>query len=82
MPASPEKTKKPAPKKPPEKEPAEESHPWKYMCIRADVHARLDEQRRIRAQRLGFKLSWTKFFVLLAEDLERAERKFGEGVEA
>ena len=45
---------------------------WKYMCIRSDVHSRLDEQRRKRAGQLGFdKLSWTKFFVLLAEDLER-----------
>jgi hypothetical protein len=76
MPANPAKTKRPAPKAP--ETPVDDKAPlWKYMCIRSDVHSRLDEQRRKRAQQLGFKLSWTKFFVLLAEDLERKSAEEG-----
>lgn len=47
---------------------------WKYMCVRGDVHKRLDEQRRRRAEKIGFKLSWTKFFALLADDLEKHDK--------
>lgn len=47
---------------------------WKYMCIRGDVHGRLDRQRRRRAGKMGFKLSWTKFFTLVVDDLEKLER--------
>lgn len=45
---------------------------WKYMCIRSDVHARLDLQRKRKAAEVGFKLSWTKFFTILADGLERS----------
>lgn len=46
---------------------------WKYMCIRSDVHARLDRDRLKRAQAAGFKLSWNKYFILLANELDQAE---------
>lgn len=73
MPANPARTKKPPPQKLPEKPVEEKSQPWKYMCIRTDIHSRLDEQRQKRAESLGFrKLSWTQFFALLADDLEKA----------
>lgn len=71
MPANPARTKKQPPKVP-EALLDDKSPLWKYMCIRSDVHSRLDLQRQKRAEKLGFdKLSWTKFFVLLAEDLEK-----------
>jgi hypothetical protein len=56
-----------------DKPPLDAIKAWKYMCVRGDVHARLDRQRRRRAGKVGFKLSWTKFFVLLADDMEKLE---------
>lgn len=48
---------------------------WKYMCIRKDVSARLDKQRTRMAKKLGFKLSWTKFFSIVSEKLETLDIK-------
>lgn len=76
MPAHPAKVSKPAPQKVAPKLPEEKSPPWKYMCIRTDIHSRLDEQRMKRAEAMGFrKLSWTQFFALLADDLEKRSRE-------
>lgn len=44
---------------------------WKYMCIRTEVTLRLDRQRKRMSREIGFKLSWTKFFALVAEKLEK-----------
>lgn len=48
---------------------------WKYMCIRKDVAAKLDKQRTRMAKKLGFKLSWTKFFSLVSEKIENLDLK-------
>lgn len=58
----------------PQKHVDDDTKKWKYMCVRKDVHGRLDEQRRRRAKAIGFKLSWTKFFALLADDMEKSGR--------